>query len=143
MGRCADGGSSAPNPETLCQVGFIVKDIEASAQRYAELFGMQPRPMIRHLGYGRAKTTVNGQPSEATARLAFFEIGQLTIELIQPDDKPSVWRDFLDKHGEGVHHIAFRVDDTKRRREGAWRIRRKDRTAGPLYRRERHVHLSR
>ena len=100
-------------PETICQVGFVVHDIEASARRYAELFGLEPR-RIETPGYAKAKTTVNGQPSEATAKLAFFQMGQLTIELIQPDDKPSIWRDHLDKHGEGIHHIAFRVDDTKK-----------------------------
>ena len=31
----------------------------------------------------------------------------LDIELIEPDDQPSVWRDVLNEKGEGVHHIAF------------------------------------
>ena len=66
--------------------------------------------IIETPGYAKAKTVVNGQPSEATAKLAFFQTGQLVIELIQPDETPSVWRDHLDKFGEGVHHIAFRVD---------------------------------
>jgi catechol 2,3-dioxygenase-like lactoylglutathione lyase family enzyme len=100
-------------PEGLCQVGFIVKDIETSARKYAETFGLPTPPIIQTPGFDKAKTTVAGAPSEATAKLAFFHLGQLTIELIEPDEKPSVWRDFLDKNGEGVHHIAFRVDNTK------------------------------
>ena len=99
-------------PDGLCQVGFIVKDIEASARKYAETFGLPQPPIIQTPGFEKAKTTVAGTPSEATAKLAFFRMGQLTIELIEPDEKPSVWRDFLDKNGEGVHHIAFHVDDT-------------------------------
>jgi methylmalonyl-CoA/ethylmalonyl-CoA epimerase len=102
----------ALQPGTLCQVGFIVNDIEASARRYAETFGLPQPPIIQTPGFDKAKTTVNGRPSEATAKLAFFKMGQLVIELIEPDEKPSVWRDFLDQKGEGVHHIAFRVDDT-------------------------------
>ena len=38
----------------------------------------------------------------------------MQIELIEPDEKPSVWRDFLDQNGEGGHHIAFRVESTQR-----------------------------
>ena len=103
----------ALRPESICQVGLVVNDIEASARRYAQLFGLEAR-RVETPGYARAKTIVSGEPSEATAKLAFFQMGQLTIELIQPDDKPSIWRDHLDKYGEGVHHIAFSVDDTKR-----------------------------
>jgi methylmalonyl-CoA/ethylmalonyl-CoA epimerase len=101
------------NPERLCQIGFVVHDVEATAKKYAEAFGLPMPKIIETLGYDKAKTTVNGQPSEATAKLAFLQTGQLVVELIQPDEKPSIWRDHLDKHGEGVHHIAFNVDDTK------------------------------
>jgi catechol 2,3-dioxygenase-like lactoylglutathione lyase family enzyme len=100
-------------PERLCQVGFVVHDVEATARKYAEAFGFPMPPIIETPGFDRAQTTVEGKPSEATAKLAFFQTGQLVVELIQPDKTPSVWRDYLDAHGEGVHHIAFRVKDTK------------------------------
>jgi methylmalonyl-CoA/ethylmalonyl-CoA epimerase len=103
----------ALDPKMLCQVGFIVNDVVASAQRYADAFGLPMPAIIETPGFDKAKTTLNGQPSEATAKLAFFQTGQMVIELIQPNEEPSVWRDFLEKHGEGVHHIAFRVADTK------------------------------
>lgn len=103
----------ALQPEMLCQVGFVVNNVEATARKYADTFGLPMPSIIETPGFATAKTTVNGQPSEATAKLAFFQTGQLVVELIQPDEKPSVWREFLDKNGEGVHHIAFRVADTK------------------------------
>lgn len=103
----------AIKPEMLCQVGFIVKDVEATARKYSEKFGLPMPTIIQTPGHDMAKTTLNGQPSEATAKLAFFQTGQMTIELIQPDETPSVWREFLEKNGEGVHHVAFRVADTK------------------------------
>ncbi len=102
----------ALQPEMLCQVGFVVHDVVATAKKYSETFGLPMPTIIETPGFDKAKTTVNGQPSEATAKLAFFQTGQLVVELIQPDKLPSVWRDFLDKNGEGVHHIAFRVADT-------------------------------
>ena len=33
--------------------------------------------------------------------------------MIEPDEQPSVWRDYLNEHGESVHHIAFMVQDTE------------------------------
>jgi catechol 2,3-dioxygenase-like lactoylglutathione lyase family enzyme len=100
------------NAETICQVGFVVRDIERTAQQFCEVFGLPKPPIIVTPGHEIAKTTYQGQPSEATARLAFFNTGQVQVELIEPDEKPSVWRDFLEQHGEGVHHIAFAVPDT-------------------------------
>ena len=104
---------AALKPEMLCQVGLVVHDIEATARKFADVFGL-PMPEISETpGYDRARTTIDGRPSEATAKLAFFQTGQMVVELIQPDKKSSVWRDFLDTRGEGLHHIAFRVEDTK------------------------------
>lgn len=100
-------------PEALCQIGFVVHDVAATAQKYAAALGLPMPDIIETPGYDRAKTIVDGKPSEATAKLAFFQTGQLVVELIEPDKTPSVWRDHLDRNGEGVHHIAFRVADTK------------------------------
>ncbi len=93
----------------VCQVGLIVNDIESTAQRYSDVLGV-PKPSIQTtLG----DSTYNGQLSSATAKLAFMNFGQVTIELIQPDEQPSVWRDYLNTRGEGAQHIAFQVADTK------------------------------
>jgi hypothetical protein len=40
-----------------------------------------------------------------------FMLG-LSIELIEPDGKPSTWQEFLDIRGEGIHHIAFLQEGT-------------------------------
>ena len=60
--------------------------------------------------YELARTTYQGQPTEARVKQAFFDVGpNINIELIQPDEHPSTWRHDLDARGEGVHHIAFWV----------------------------------
>ena len=33
------------------------------------------------------------------------------LELLEPVGGPSLWQEFLNEHGEGVHHLGFRVDD--------------------------------
>lgn len=97
----------------VCQVGLLVHDIEATARRYCEVFGMEMPPIIETPGYAISRTTYHGEPCDATAKLAFFDLGQVQIELIEPDAQSSVWRDYLNAHGEGVHHIAFAVKDTE------------------------------
>jgi methylmalonyl-CoA/ethylmalonyl-CoA epimerase len=101
-----------PQP-VVVQVAVIVRDIEASARRYCALFGLPVPDILVTPGYATARTTFHGQPSEATAKLAFLNFGQVQIELIEPDDQPSVWRAFLDEKGEGVQHIALQVQNTQ------------------------------
>ncbi len=50
-------------------------------------------------------------PTGTRAKLAVFELGHIILDLIQPDDEPSSWKEFLETHGEGVHHIAFSTMD--------------------------------
>ena len=100
--------------DVICQVGLIVHDRDKTALRWAEVLGVPESFRLETPGFEKAKTTYKGQPSEATAKLAFFDFGQVQVEIIQPDEKPSVWRDYLEAHGDGPHHIAFRIPDTQK-----------------------------
>ena len=68
-----------------------------------------PEPIITD-EYDKARTEFEGEPTEAQAKLAFFRLENLTIELIEPVGKKSTWYAHLKKHGEGFHHIAFDVE---------------------------------
>ncbi len=95
----------------IAQVGFIVRDIEKSKKVFAEFFGVPVPPTFGGGSYDITGTTVNGVPApDANCQMAFFDVGPNTqIELIQPNGVKSTWQDFLDTHGEGIHHIAFQV----------------------------------
>jgi hypothetical protein len=99
---------------TITQVAIIVRDIAKSAREFAEFLGA-PVPEIRQTGtVDVALTRHRGKPTQARAKLAFFDVGQgLRLELIEPDEHPSTWREHLDLHGEGVHHIAFGIKGMK------------------------------
>lgn len=95
----------------VTQIGIIVKDIEKTMEAYSQFLGLEKPNWIITDIVEKANTLFMGQPTRARAKLAFFKVGQsLEIELIEPDNEPSTWREFLDEHGEGVHHIAFVVD---------------------------------
>lgn len=94
---------------TVVQVGVVVKDIEKAAVAYADFLGVAVPPWFWTDTEDKAHTQFKGKPSPARAKLAFIELKNITIELIEPDQNPSTWREFLDANGQGVHHIAFEI----------------------------------
>ena len=93
----------------ITQIGIIVRDIEATAQAYADLLGVEVPQWILTDSEDMAQTRYLGEPTQARAKLAFFDMGSVQLELIEPVGAPSTWQAFLDEHGEGVHHIAFQI----------------------------------
>ncbi len=95
------------------QVGVIVKDMDRVVSYYASLglgpFG-QPRQMMTYHEY-------QGKPIEAKVKFLLTNMGEVDLELIQPLGGPSIWQDFLDKRGEGLHHLGFFVDNIDRGEE--------------------------
>lgn len=78
-------------------IGIAVKDMEASNTLFASLFGV-PHYKIEEVA------------SEAV-RTSFFKSGPNKIELLEATDSSSPIARFIEKKGEGIHHIAFAVDD--------------------------------
>jgi len=93
--------------DKVVQVGIVVKDIEKTSAAYAPAFDMEKPKWFWTGDYEAARTEFRGAASEARAKLAFFRFANLEIELIEPDEKPSTWREFLETKGEGMHHLAF------------------------------------
>jgi catechol 2,3-dioxygenase-like lactoylglutathione lyase family enzyme len=95
----------------FAQVGFIVKDIEAARVKFAALFGCEVPPS-NPCGNETAGTVYKGQPApNAKSKLAFFDlVPGVQLELIEPNEEQSTWREYLDQKGEGIHHIAFYVE---------------------------------
>ncbi|GLG02364.1 lactoylglutathione lyase [Alicyclobacillus hesperidum subsp. aegles] len=99
--------------KVIAQIGILVHDIEATSKAYAEMLGVEVPTWNWTDTADIAKTEYLGQPTEARAKLAFFNLGGLQLELIEPDHNPSTWRECLDRNGEGPHHIAFLVNGMK------------------------------
>jgi len=78
-------------------IGIAVKNIENAAPLYRDVLGM----------------TFEGteEVAEQKARVAFFAVGESRIELLEPTSPDSPVAKFLEKNGEGIHHIAYEVDD--------------------------------
>jgi methylmalonyl-CoA/ethylmalonyl-CoA epimerase len=78
-------------------IGIAVKNLEASNQVFAKLFG-KPH-------YKTEKVESEGVST------SFFQIGETKIELLEATNKESAIAKFIEKKGEGIHHIAYEVAD--------------------------------
>ena len=95
----------------ILHIGMVVRDIEKARDHWMKALGLEKAPAIT-IAAGDAKnpTEYRGHLSSAQAKLVFITLDNLQIELIEPTgDAPSHWREFLERKGEGVHHIAFAV----------------------------------
>jgi len=97
--------------KSMAQVAIIVKDIDAARNAWAKLLGIKdPEVSIAESNSSRP-TLYMGKSSNAKCKLAFIVLENIQIELIEPMGGKSTWQEYLDKHGEGIHHIAFQVKD--------------------------------
>ena len=81
-------------------IGIAVKDLKKANKLYAQLFG-------------EAHYKVEEVPSEGVST-SFFKIGENKIELLEATSNNSAIAKFIERKGEGVHHIAFAVDDIEK-----------------------------
>ncbi len=94
---------------TVTQIGLITRNIEDAVQAWAAVLGVPAPPIVITDTVERAQTEYNGQSTPARAKLAFFDLGSISLELIEPLGEPSTWHDQLAAHGPSLHHIAFEV----------------------------------
>lgn len=95
--------------EGFIQINIVVADIEKAASKWAEILGIEKPPVIlRHLEGGE-NYTYHGKPISCDLLVCDIDMGQFVLELHQPAGGESSFQEFLDKHGNGVHHIGFEV----------------------------------
>lgn len=78
-------------------IGIAVADIETSIATYAGAFGLRPERVEEVEGQG--------------IRAHLLPVGETRIELLESIDEGSAIARFIARHGPGIHHIAFAVDD--------------------------------
>ncbi len=81
-------------------IGIAVKNIDKARKYYEEVLGLECYN-IEEVADQKVKT-------------AFFKVGETKIELLEPTSADSAVAKFIEKRGEGIHHIAFAVDDTNK-----------------------------
>ena len=100
----------------IIQVGVAVEDIEKSAKRLADIFGIEvPEIMDIHENKEEYKNYYKGKKTDSYTKTCYFKMGQVDLELVQPVGENIEQREFLNKKGIGIHHIAFNVKNIKQK----------------------------
>ena len=78
-------------------IGIAVHSLEEAMPFYGGMLGMSFKGVEEVAGY--------------RVKVAFFQIGESKIELLEPTDEGSFLSAFLMENGPGIHHIAYEVED--------------------------------
>lgn len=94
----------------IIQLGFLVNDIEKTKVEWAGFLGVEVPETINSGEFEITQTEYMGEKiPKAKCSMCFFYLGNLQMELIQPNEEKSCWKDHLERFGEGIHHIAFKA----------------------------------
>ncbi|HEY5584371.1 MAG TPA: VOC family protein [Ruminiclostridium sp.] len=100
------------NTDGICQIALVVSNIEDTVKQYEKAFGLKDLKIEFLPETKNIPAYFKGQLGDFSGcRICAFKLGSVALEMIEPDEKPSPWREFLDTHGQGVQHIGFLVDD--------------------------------
>ncbi|MDC7244638.1 MAG: VOC family protein [Sphaerochaetaceae bacterium] len=95
----------------VAQIAFVVEDLDKTVENYYRLFNIAPwhfytyeKPLVSHM-------TRNGAPTDYAMRVALSYFGKMRIELIEQKKGDTVYKEFIENHGYGIHHLGVLVDD--------------------------------
>jgi len=101
--------------DKFIQINIVVADIYQAAKAWAAILDIPvPEVRVNHLeGTEEYPYTYRGEANTCDLLVCDIPMGDWVLELHQADDKDSSFREFYDKHGNGVHHIGFEVGDAR------------------------------
>jgi methylmalonyl-CoA/ethylmalonyl-CoA epimerase len=88
-------------PKKISHIGIAVTSIDEATPFYRDVLGME---------FEGTEVV-----AEQKVKVAFFAVGESRIELLEPTADDSPVARFLEKHGPGVHHVAYEVADLEQR----------------------------
>lgn len=96
----------------LHQVGIVVRDLENSMRHYDSIFGIGSWEILSVDPSIVSDMTYHSKPAQYVFRVALATVGPIQLELLQPVEGDNIYSDFLEEHGEGLHHLGHvKVDN--------------------------------
>ena len=96
----------------ICQVGMVVRDLDASIRKFESL-GIGP---WQRFGFDASEvpgTLYRGKPADFKLKVAMTRLGSWELELLQPVEGDSIYDEFLEEHGEALHHLGAFFDNAE------------------------------
>jgi 4-hydroxyphenylpyruvate dioxygenase-like putative hemolysin len=94
----------------IAQVALIVPNLETAVENYSTIFGIgdwhfytYEKPFVKKMSY-------HGQDSDHSFRVALGYFGSMRVELIEVQEGKTIYQEFIDQHGYGVHHFGVLVE---------------------------------
>ena len=98
--------------QTPVQIAWVTRDLDATERVLTTLLGAQKWVRIPDVHFAPDTCTYRGRPADFTADISFSYAGDTQLEVIAPGSGESVYTEFLDASGPGLHHICMEALDS-------------------------------
>jgi catechol 2,3-dioxygenase-like lactoylglutathione lyase family enzyme len=99
--------------QTPVQIAWVTRDLDATEKALTTLLGAKKWVRMPGVHFGPDTCTYRGRPADFVADISLSYAGDTQLELIAPVNGDSIYTEFLDKAGPGLHHICVEVDDVE------------------------------
>lgn len=98
----------------IVQIAHLVRDLDKTLERYWNDFKMGPWDLHTYGPHNVQNSMYRGKPSDHTYRIAVVWTGPVQIEVMQPLTGRSIYDEFLETKGEGIHHYKLYYRDCRK-----------------------------
>jgi catechol 2,3-dioxygenase-like lactoylglutathione lyase family enzyme len=97
--------------QTPVQIAWVTDDLDATEQALSTLLGARRWVRMPAVHFSPESCTYRGRAADFVADISLSYAGDTQLELIVPVRGESVYGEFLDRHGAGLHHICIEAAD--------------------------------
>jgi methylmalonyl-CoA/ethylmalonyl-CoA epimerase len=98
----------------IMQIGYVVRDVERSIEDHSKHLGIGPWDLYTFCAPDLRDAVYRGRPIDHKFIVAILWNGTTQLELIQPVTGTNIYTEFLDRRGDGLHHVKEWVDDCQK-----------------------------
>lgn len=98
----------------IIQIAHLVEDLDAAMQHYWEAFAMGPWDVYTYGPHNVNNSIYRGEPAKHIYKIAVCWINGVQMELMQPVSGYSIYDEYIEKHGYGLHHLKLYFADCEK-----------------------------
>ena len=98
--------------QTPVQIAWVTRDLDATEKALTTLLGAKKWVRVPDVHFAPDTCTFRGRPADFTAHISLSYAGDTQLELIAPVSGQSVYSEFLDAAGPGLHHVCLEAPDS-------------------------------
>jgi catechol 2,3-dioxygenase-like lactoylglutathione lyase family enzyme len=107
----AEISSIAMHAQTPVQIAWVTRDLDATEKALTSLLGAKRWFRVPDVHFGPDSCTYRGRPADFVAHISLSYAGETQLELIAPVSGESIYTEFLDTAGPGLHHVCIEAAD--------------------------------